>query len=86
MNFLKKDEHSMGVSDASIELDAQLDVNMLLDFPINRRQNDTRSRISIRLKTKHVRFEVFTAATMKNVVFWDVTTCGSCKNRRFGGT
>jgi hypothetical protein len=24
--------------------------------------------------------------TMKNGVFWDVTPCGSCKNRRFGGT
>jgi hypothetical protein len=24
-----------------------------------------------------VRFEVFTAVTMKNVVFWDVTPCGS---------
>jgi hypothetical protein len=23
--------------------------------------------------------------TMKNVVFWDVTPCGSCKNRHFGG-
>jgi hypothetical protein len=23
---------------------------------------------------------------MKNDVFWDVTPCGSCKNRRFGGT
>jgi hypothetical protein len=23
---------------------------------------------------------------MKNGVFWDVTRCGSCKNRRFGGT
>jgi hypothetical protein len=23
--------------------------------------------------------------TMKNDVFWDVTTCGSCKNQRFGG-
>jgi hypothetical protein len=22
---------------------------------------------------------------MKNVVFWDITTCGSCKNRRLGG-
>jgi hypothetical protein len=31
-------------------------------------------------------FEVFTRATMKNGVFWDVTPCGSCKNRRFGGT
>jgi hypothetical protein len=32
----------------------------------------------------HVRFEVFTAATMKNAV--DVTPCGYFKNRRFGGT
>jgi WD40 repeat protein len=24
--------------------------------------------------------------TMKNGVFWDVTPCGSCKNRRFGET
>jgi hypothetical protein len=24
--------------------------------------------------------------TMKNVVFWDVEPCGSCRNRRFGGT
>jgi hypothetical protein len=22
---------------------------------------------------------------MKNAVFWNVTPCGSCKNRRFGG-
>jgi hypothetical protein len=28
-----------------------------------------------------VRFEVFTAVTMKNGVFWDVTPCGSYKNR-----
>jgi hypothetical protein len=31
-------------------------------------------------------FEVFTAVTMKNALFWDVTPCGSCRNRRFGGT
>jgi hypothetical protein len=31
-----------------------------------------------------VRFEVFTAVTMKNAVFWDVKQCDSCKNRRFG--
>jgi hypothetical protein len=24
--------------------------------------------------------------SIKNGVFWDVTPCGSCKNRRFGGT
>jgi hypothetical protein len=23
---------------------------------------------------------------LKNGVFWDVTPCGSCKNRHFGGT
>jgi hypothetical protein len=34
----------------------------------------------------YVRFEVFTAVTMKNCVLWDITSCGSCKNRRFGGT
>jgi hypothetical protein len=34
----------------------------------------------------YVRFEVFTAVTMKNGVFWDVTPCSSCKNRRFVGT
>jgi hypothetical protein len=33
-----------------------------------------------------VGFEVFTTVTMKNGVFWDVTPCDSCKNRRFGGT
>jgi hypothetical protein len=36
--------------------------------------------------TSYVRFEVFMAVTMKNVGFWDVTPCGCCKNRRFGGT
>jgi hypothetical protein len=34
----------------------------------------------------HVRFEVFTAVTMKKGVFWGVMLCGSCKNRRFEGT
>jgi hypothetical protein len=35
--------------------------------------------------TEVVRFEVFRALTMKNTIFWDVTPCGSCRNRRFGG-
>jgi hypothetical protein len=35
---------------------------------------------------KDVRFEGFTAVTIKNGVFWDVTPCGSCKNRGFRGT
>jgi hypothetical protein len=34
----------------------------------------------------YVGSEVFTAVTMKNAVFWDVTPCGSYKNGRFGGT
>jgi hypothetical protein len=34
----------------------------------------------------YIRFEVFTAVTMKNDAFWDVTPWGSCKNRRFGRT
>jgi hypothetical protein len=33
-----------------------------------------------------VRFEVFTAVTMKNAVFGDVTPCGSSKIRGFGRT
>jgi hypothetical protein len=32
-----------------------------------------------------VRFEVFTAVTMKNGVLWDITPCGSCKNRLYEG-
>jgi hypothetical protein len=34
----------------------------------------------------YVGFEVFTAVTMKNVVFRDVALCGFFINRRFGGT
>jgi hypothetical protein len=37
-------------------------------------------------ETVFLRLEVFTAVTMKNDDFWDVTPCGSCKNRRFGET
>jgi hypothetical protein len=33
-----------------------------------------------------VRFEAFTAVTMKNAVFLDVALCTSCVNRRFRGT
>jgi hypothetical protein len=34
----------------------------------------------------HVRFQVFTAVTTKNAVFWDVARCRHYVNRRFGGT
>jgi hypothetical protein len=36
--------------------------------------------------TSVVRFEVFTAVTMKNAVFWDVALCRSCVNRRSSET
>jgi hypothetical protein len=42
--------------------------------------------LQLKIAIGGVRFEVFPAVTMKNGVFWDVTPCGSCKNRRFGGT
>jgi hypothetical protein len=42
--------------------------------------------LSLLMLITNVRLEVFTAVTMKNGVFWDVTLCGSCTNRRFGGT
>jgi hypothetical protein len=34
----------------------------------------------------YVGFEVFTAVTMTNAVFWDVAPCGFMINLRFGGT
>jgi hypothetical protein len=34
----------------------------------------------------NVRFEIYTAVTMKNAVLWDVAPCRSCVNRLFGGT
>jgi hypothetical protein len=44
------------------------------------------TRGCLKVYVTSVRFEVFTAVTMNNGVFWDVTPCGSCKNRLFGGT
>jgi hypothetical protein len=38
------------------------------------------------IRNLHVIYEIFTAVTMKNAVFCDVTSCGSCKNQSFGGT
>jgi hypothetical protein len=32
------------------------------------------------------RDRIQTIKIVKNAVFWNVTSCGSCKNRRFGGT
>jgi hypothetical protein len=38
------------------------------------------------LDPERVRFEIFTAVTIKNAVFWDVTPCGSCRDSSFEGT
>jgi hypothetical protein len=37
-------------------------------------------------KIYRVRFEVSTAVTMMIIIFWEMTPCGSYKNRRFGGS
>jgi hypothetical protein len=34
----------------------------------------------------YIEFEVFTAVTMKNAVFWNAAPYRSCVNLRFGGT
>jgi hypothetical protein len=44
-----------------------------------------RSKLSSQRIYWRVRFEVFTAVTIKNAVFWDVALCTSCVNRCFGG-
>jgi hypothetical protein len=44
------------------------------------RQPDLDATTAYHIYFIDVRFEVFTAVTMKNGVFWDVTPCGSCKN------
>jgi hypothetical protein len=48
--------------------------------------NDTVVRQRIKLSALFLRAGIFTAVTMKYAVFWNVTPCGSCKNRCFGGT
>jgi hypothetical protein len=37
-------------------------------------------------KVSQTRCVELTSFVVKNRVLWDVTPCGSCKNRRFGGT
>jgi hypothetical protein len=41
---------------------------------------------NVKLKLNCVRFEVSTAVTMMIIIFWEMTPCGSSKNRRFGGS
>jgi hypothetical protein len=37
------------------------------------------------IQYEHMISKILTIYDMKNGVLWDVTPCGSCKNRRFGG-
>jgi hypothetical protein len=48
--------------------------------------NNSIHKIYTRINAHFVRFEIFTAVTMKNGIFWDVMPRRSCKNRHFGGT
>jgi hypothetical protein len=48
-------------------------------------QDTVSCNLSLMKLMQYVRFQVFTAVTMKNVIFWDVTPCGSCKNWCFRG-
>jgi hypothetical protein len=61
-------------------------LHILRNFLISN-TNVAASKISDLFSQAHfVGSEVFIAVTMKNAVFWYVATCGSYKNRRFGGT
>jgi hypothetical protein len=40
----------------------------------------------IKLNSAYIIFEIIMAVTMKTGIVWDITPCGSCKNRKFGGT
>jgi hypothetical protein len=51
-----------------------------------RTSHETHSFSATESSRCYVRFQVSTAVTMKNAVYWGVTPCGYCKNRRFGGT
>jgi hypothetical protein len=43
----------------------------------NEHEIEDKKERSVTENCEVVRFEVFTAMTMKNAVFWDVTPCGS---------
>jgi hypothetical protein len=49
------------------------------------RQNVPRNAYVYECKQPQAIFGVLMAMIMKNIFFWDVTTCGSCKNQNFGG-
>jgi hypothetical protein len=75
-------------SDVRSELSTAVTMNVVFwDIkPSSYRTGDT-LRLRYRAKPVNAKYDsdVFTAVTMNNAVFWDVTPCCSCKNRRFGG-
>jgi hypothetical protein len=67
-----KEQHQVEVSSANEVVD------------IYRAFETVRGNINISAKhIVHCKICDFTAVTMRNGVFWDVTPCGSCKDRRF---
>jgi hypothetical protein len=42
-------------------------------------------RTNVVICSVKLRPEVFSAVTVKNAALWDMTLCGYCKSRRFGG-
>jgi hypothetical protein len=89
--FLRREVTAMSQLDSGSSLRFTVAFRRGLDpnAPLAQWEGPCRSSISAvesRPKSIHVGFEVFTALTMKNGVFWGVIPCGSCKNRRFGGT
>jgi hypothetical protein len=70
---------------ANVVLSSPILVTLMMEA-IRSSETSVLTRATQRNMTEDVRFEVFKAGTMKNGVFWDVTPCGSCKNRRFRGT
>jgi thermostable 8-oxoguanine DNA glycosylase len=46
----------------------------------------TKNNTELQIRSKSVRFEAFTAVTMKKAVFRDLAPCICGVNRRFGGT
>jgi hypothetical protein len=63
-------KHFKGFGNRSAKLHAKLDANMLLNFAIHRRQNETQSQKNTCVKTKHVHSVVSCGRLMQQ-------TCGS---------
>jgi hypothetical protein len=58
--------------------------------PFSSEQQSWKLLVKIRIQVGNIllphdpKFQLY--HQVKNGVFWDITPCGSCKNRRFGGT